>query len=458
MEFLDRLDKEQEQNARLIAAKAREMGVDPRLALALAYQESGLRMPKTPGGAGEIGIMQVRPTTAKMMGFDPKELETPERNVEIGLTYLKQGLDKFNDPVLAVAGYNAGMDHPFFTDPQKQSLPDSTKNYVKSLHGMGAFAALSAPTEEAPEPTPAAPGGVTVSEDGFQIDKARALVGGMGALAGSAAAKGLDVLGEYGKNKAAERQAFRDIADVLKKSTPAAPVGGPAGPVGGPASVAPSGMPPAQGPLANAPAGGRMTQNWIRSQDAAGAYELEAQKARDLKEAHQMKRAAMAAEDKIRAIAPEMRQVPERAGLFLPESAGRGPRGAPNVPIPPAQPPAPPPAPGALQRLGSAASNIPGAILRSPAVSGALGGLGATEMGMQAAERYSANDPIGAAIAGAGAAGGALAMLPHPIPRAIGMGVAAASPLTLYLYDKMKTQPYPEPLAIREAYMYGPTR
>lgn len=152
-----------------------------------------------------------------------------------------------------------------------------------------------------------------------------------------------------------------------------------------------------------------------------------------------MKRAAMAAEDKIRAIAPEMRQVPERAGLFLPESAGRGPRGMPNVPIPPVQPPAPP---GALQQVGAAAKNVAGAAMRSPVVGGALGGLGAAESGMEVMSRMRQKDPIGAAIASAGALGGGMMMIPHPATKIGGAALSAASPLALYLYDKMrKTSP-----------------
>lgn len=422
MDFLDRLDEEQQQNALLIARKAKQMGIEPRLAVALAYQESGLRMPKSPGGAGEIGIMQVKPTTAKMMGFDPKELDGLERNVEIGLTYLKQGLEKFNDPVLAVAGYNAGMDHPYFSNPEK-SLPDSTKQYIKSINSMGAFS-VPAPAETAAQ----AP--VDVSEEGFQMDKARALVNLGGAAAGATVAKGMDIakgVGETGK-------AMRDIAMAMRP-----PAGGGAaptiGPVGGPAGPVAPGMPPSLGPDTRTPAGGRGTYNWAK---AFGADELEARTATGMSEARQMQKQADVAKAKIAQIAPEMAPVPERGGLYLPQQTGAGPRGARTAPIPPVQPPAPPPAPGALQRIGSAVSSIPGAVLRSPMVSGALGGLGATEMGMQAAERYSANDPIGAAIAGVGAGGGALSMAPHPIPRAIGMGLAAASPLTLYLYDKMR--------------------
>jgi hypothetical protein len=92
-------------------------------------------------------------------------------------------------------------------------------------------------------------------------------------------------------------------------------------------------LPPAQGPLTGDPAGGRMTKNWVASQDAEGRYTDVGMKARDQAEAHQMKRAAMAAEDKISRIAPEFRADPNRSNLFIPQAVGSGPRGAPNVPI-----------------------------------------------------------------------------------------------------------------------------
>ncbi len=438
MDFINKLDPEQQANANKIADEAIKIGVDPRLAVALAFQESSLRHGKT-GEAGEIGIMQVRPTTAKMIGFDPKELNNPDRNIQIGLTYLKQGIDRHKDPVLAAAGYNAGMDHPFFADPTKD-LPKSTMNYLESIKGLGGFTGAAPQAKAEPSVTEGTAGTTQnttttpASEQDFQAMKARALVDIGAAGAGAVAAKGLQV----GSNVSQTAQAIRDIAKA-KAAAAASPsiLGAPAGPV----APGPQGLPPAQGPLSNAPAGGRMTQNWLRSQDVsgAGAYELEAQKARDMKEAHQMKRAAMAAEDKIRAIAPEMRQVPERAGLFLPESAGRGPRGMPNVPIPPVQPPAPP---GALQQVGTAAKNVAGAAMRSPVVGGALGGLGAAESGMEVMSRMRQKDPIGAAIASAGALGGGMMMIPHPATKIGGAALSAASPLALYLYDKMrKTSP-----------------
>lgn len=87
--------------------------------------------------------------------------------------------------------------------------------------------------------------------------------------------------------------------------------------------------------------------------------------------------------------------------------------------------------PSMMQRAGQMAMNSPKAV-------GALGGLSMAESGMEAMKRMQGGDPIGAAIAGAGAAGGALAALPTPMTRIGGMALSAASPLTLYLYDKLR--------------------
>jgi Transglycosylase SLT domain len=168
--FLDKLDPEQFANANKLIDKANDMGIDPVIALSVAYQESQLKhfndekKPKL-GGAGEIGLMQVKPTTAEMLGFSPKDLSDPDKNLEIGLTYLRQGMDRYKDPVLAVAGYNAGYDHPFFNDPSKP-LPESTMNYLESIKGLGAFN-----TQKQEKPSVEAP----ASQEDFEKQKALAL-------------------------------------------------------------------------------------------------------------------------------------------------------------------------------------------------------------------------------------------------------------------------------------------
>lgn len=98
------------------------------------------------------------------------------------------------------------------------------------------------------------------------------------------------------------------------------------------------------------------------------------------------------------------------------------------------QPPAAPvpAAPGAL-KTGL------GALARSPILSGALGGLSATEQGQEFYKRYKENDIPGMMISGTGALGGGMQLIPHPATRTIGAGLSAASPLTMYLYDKLRS-------------------
>lgn len=75
-----------------------------------------------------------------------------------------------------------------------------------------------------------------------------------------------------------------------------------------------------------------------------------------------------------------------------------------------------------------------------PGVTGALGGLGAAELGQEAYRRSQGGDDIGKYIAGTGAVASGLSALPFAPTRIGGGAIAAASPLVLYLYDKMRKQ------------------
>jgi soluble lytic murein transglycosylase-like protein len=137
LSFIDQLDERQIEYAGKIAAKAKEMGIPPSLAVAIAYQESRLNPDAPRGQSGEFGIMQVMPATGKGMGFTNKELNDPEKNIEAGLKYLKQNLDAFGgDQKLATVGYNAGTDSPFFSGGE---LPKSTEGYVKDMKSYGVY-------------------------------------------------------------------------------------------------------------------------------------------------------------------------------------------------------------------------------------------------------------------------------------------------------------------------------
>ena len=75
----------------LIKREAEKNGLPPDIADAVAAIESGYD-PGAIGGVGEIGLMQVRPETAAMLGFkgDLAELARPDVNIHYGVTYLGQ--------------------------------------------------------------------------------------------------------------------------------------------------------------------------------------------------------------------------------------------------------------------------------------------------------------------------------------------------------------------------------
>lgn len=73
----------------LLEREARKNGLPPDIADAVTAIESGYD-PSAIGSVGEIGLMQVRPSTAAMLGFagDARELAEPEINIRYGVTYL----------------------------------------------------------------------------------------------------------------------------------------------------------------------------------------------------------------------------------------------------------------------------------------------------------------------------------------------------------------------------------
>ena len=176
MAFLDTLDETQKKFADEIIEKSKAKGMDPRLGLALVYRESKFD-PNAVGDSGEIGLWQVKPSTGKLMKYSVKDLQNPSKNIDAGLQYLNQNLIKFNDPVLAVAGYNAGPDHPYFSDP-KTPLPESTVNYVRDIKDLGGF--TTTPKEETTEDTNAGAGTTVTpaSEEDLRKQKA-AMIGGL---------------------------------------------------------------------------------------------------------------------------------------------------------------------------------------------------------------------------------------------------------------------------------------
>lgn len=100
------LSSDQQSVAKLVEFSARQHGVDPKLALAVARTESGLETASI-SPAGAVGVMQLMPETARDLGV--RNINDPRENVDGGVRYLRQMLNTFNgDVVKAVAAYNAG--------------------------------------------------------------------------------------------------------------------------------------------------------------------------------------------------------------------------------------------------------------------------------------------------------------------------------------------------------------
>ena len=141
-----------------IAAAAAQYGVDPSLALAVAEQESGLN-PNAMSQAGAIGVMQLEPSTAIMLGVDATD---PQQNIYGGVHYLAELMAEFGgDEVAALAAYNWGPGavsraQSAYGPTWLAQAPGETQNYVQRILGVsaGSYSAMASPL--APSAPPAA--------------------------------------------------------------------------------------------------------------------------------------------------------------------------------------------------------------------------------------------------------------------------------------------------------------
>jgi LysM repeat protein len=95
----------------LVARTARKLGVDPSLALAVAYHESGFQQ-RVVSPVDAIGVMQVLPSTGRALsaGYSRKlNLLKTEDNVLAGVLLLKQLVRATGRADKALAGYYQGL-------------------------------------------------------------------------------------------------------------------------------------------------------------------------------------------------------------------------------------------------------------------------------------------------------------------------------------------------------------
>jgi hypothetical protein len=94
----------------LIEKETAKTNLAPEIAEAVMAVESGYNAGAI-GGVGEIGLMQILPSTARMLGFNGTmaELAVPETNIHYGVTYLAEAWRRAGgDLCTATMKYRAG--------------------------------------------------------------------------------------------------------------------------------------------------------------------------------------------------------------------------------------------------------------------------------------------------------------------------------------------------------------
>lgn len=108
---------------------ARLHDIPEDLFLRLVQQESGWN-PQAKSHKGALGLAQLMPQTAELLGVNPHD---PKQNLEGGARYLSWQYRKFKSWPLALAAYNAGpkaVEKHGGIPPYKE-----TQNYVKVIWG-----------------------------------------------------------------------------------------------------------------------------------------------------------------------------------------------------------------------------------------------------------------------------------------------------------------------------------
>ncbi len=122
-----------EQMQALVIKTAREYGVDPALAQAIAYQESGFNHASV-SPANAIGCMQVIPSSGQwasdLVGRDLNLLD-PQDNVTAGVVILRQLLRSAGDASTAIAGYYQGL-----SSVRSNGMFADTRRYVANVRTL----------------------------------------------------------------------------------------------------------------------------------------------------------------------------------------------------------------------------------------------------------------------------------------------------------------------------------
>ncbi|WP_165354222.1 lytic transglycosylase domain-containing protein [Nocardioides glacieisoli] len=123
-------DRDREKVRRVIAGAARRLDVDPQLALAIAWQESGWQMGVV-SSANAIGAMQVLPSTARWMEHyagRPLRLRTRGDNAKAGVLLLRVLSQQTNRRTHKIGAYYQGLGAV-----REHGLYAETRTYVANV-------------------------------------------------------------------------------------------------------------------------------------------------------------------------------------------------------------------------------------------------------------------------------------------------------------------------------------
>jgi len=131
----------------MVEEEVRKTGLPADIADAVVYVESNYD-PSVIGGVGEIGLMQIRPGTAAMLGFrgSTEELAKPEINIHYGVAYLSKAWRLADgDLCRTLMKYRAGHGEEVMT-PRSVKYCNRARNHLAAL---GSPLATGGPTPPA---------------------------------------------------------------------------------------------------------------------------------------------------------------------------------------------------------------------------------------------------------------------------------------------------------------------
>ena len=117
-----------------IVRVAKENRIDPALLMAVVKVESNFdAYARNPDGP--VGLTQITPVTARSVqpGIRHADLVHPERNLQVGARHLRDLLDQFRDPRMAIAAYQAGVGRVKATGPGILKDPHTGRHVSKVM-------------------------------------------------------------------------------------------------------------------------------------------------------------------------------------------------------------------------------------------------------------------------------------------------------------------------------------